>query len=124
MDKHEGGGVDEKLMKEIDKADCKKLISQTTKDIKMIQYACERVVSAEEDRILPLKVNPSGDGTKAPFSMLEILPDCTITCKIDVNNRKLPLKLNLQYEMKETYDKNKNLSIRPRPSTAVAKRET
>ena len=95
MDKHESGGVDEKLMKEIEKTDCSQLINQATKDIKMMQYACDRVVSKEEDRIMPLKVNPSGDGGKAPPSFIEILPDCTITCKIDVTNRKLPLKLNI-----------------------------
>jgi len=34
--------------------------------MKMVAFQCERAVTREEDRLVPLKVNPAGDGTKGP----------------------------------------------------------
>ena len=64
----------------------------------MLAFQCDRTVTREEDRIIPLKVNPPGDGTKGPVKLFEILKECTMTCRIEVLNRKLPLKLHIDYQ--------------------------
>lgn len=45
-----------------------------------------------------MKVNPQGDGTRGPARMLDILPDTHQTIAVEVQGRKLPLKLVLDYD--------------------------
>ena len=52
--------------------------------------------------------------------MLEILPECTITCKIEVLNRKLPLRIVFDYdnEVAEASAKLAAQVMKKRPQTA------
>jgi hypothetical protein len=71
----------------------------------MLQFQCWKAVSSVGERLLPVKVNPSGDGGKAPPRVVEVLPDCMITVCVEVRERKLPLKVHLQYTKKQNIQK-------------------
>lgn len=87
-------------LKDIGQTDCTRLINTCLLELKMLQFQCLKAVSSVEERLLPLKVNQPGDGSRAPARTIEVLPDCTVTVVVEVQDRKLPLKVHLQYEKK------------------------
>ena len=90
------------ILKEgIGNQDCKKLIKDASKNIRYLAYECTNTVTREEDRVTTLKVNPPGDGGKAPAQRIEIFQDCEIMCKVEVKDRKLPLKLHITYHAED-----------------------
>ena len=47
-----------------------------------------------------MKIPSIGDGTRGAERELEILPDTMVTVAVEVKERKLPLKIHLQYRRK------------------------
>lgn len=65
----------------------------------MIQYQCNTVVAAENDKIVNLLVPSTQDyAARGPVTKVDIVENCSIVCKIDVKWRKVPLKIYLEYE--------------------------
>jgi hypothetical protein len=108
-------------LKNIGQTDCTRLINSCLQDLKMLQFQCLKAVSSVEERLLPLKVNQAGDGSKAPARTIEVLPDCTVTVVVEVQDRKLPLKVHVQYEKKPKASKEERNGLL-RPQTAAAGR--
>lgn len=101
-------------------SDCSQLLAKCVFDLKMLQFQCWKVVSSVGERVIPLKVNSAGDGSRGPARVVEVLPDCMLTFSVEVADRKLPLKVFVQYAKKQgiqrkTYRANRSLL---RPSTA------
>jgi hypothetical protein len=95
----------------------------------MLHFQCSQSVSRAADRITSLRVNPVGDGTRASPRTIEILAECVVSVSVEVTERKLPLKIFLQYEKKSQLPGVEVLAPQPRerakgtrPGTAIPRR--
>ena len=55
---------------------------------------CNNTIAREQDRITVIKTAPTG-GSKGPITTLELLPNCLVTCRINVSGRRAPLRLSI-----------------------------
>ena len=44
-----------------------------------------------------MKTTGVGDGAKGPINQIEIYPECQVVCKVDVVDRKAPLRVHINY---------------------------
>lgn len=78
--------------------DCTTIIKNILNELKTIQFQCSRMLVSSENNSENLITTEPGDGRKASALQIEIPANCSITYSVDVKNRKLPLKISLQYD--------------------------
>ena len=85
------GGVDDPAMRRLSKLDCAAILLKANKEIKTIKG------QLEQRAIIPLKTTGVGDGARGPANPIEVYPECQVVCKVDVVDRKAPLKIHLSW---------------------------
>ena len=85
------GDVNDPVMKRLTKLDCAGILLRANKDIKTIKGKLEQATVSR------LKTAGVGDGAKGPNTQIEIYPECSVVCKVDVVDRKAPLRVHINY---------------------------
>ncbi len=79
-------------------ADIQQNLYQAKRKIKIIQYKCNTTVAKLNERITNIEVPGINHGTnKGPEKQIDIIENCVKLCKVNVQDRKAPLKFHLRY---------------------------
>ena len=78
-------------MRRLSALDCAAILSKANKEIKTIKG------QLEQRAIITLKTAGVGDGARGPANPIEVYPECQVVCKVDVVDRKAPLKIHLSW---------------------------
>jgi len=72
-------------------------LKKASKSIKTIQFKCNNTVVKEQDKIIDLETLEIGNWMRSDSKTVDIIENCTQVCRVNVKDRKAPLRLHIQY---------------------------
>ena len=68
-------------------------------NVPMLEYTCDNTVAAEHERIISLIAPVPSDGPKRGSTTdIDVIEDCPLICKVEVQGRKAPLRVYFEFE--------------------------
>ena len=79
----------------IGKMDTSQKLHKVVKSLKTIRFKASNTVAREVDKLVILKT--TSEATRGPLTTFDIIEDCTVSCKLQVKDRKGPFKIYIGY---------------------------
>ena len=87
-------GLNAQLKKEDPSKDSGARLMKMVNELKTIRYKCNNTIARDQDRITVIRTN-GASGYKGPSVNLDVVPNCLVVCRVNLEGRKAPLRLNI-----------------------------